>query len=399
MRIFLNSLGASCSSGLTYLRNVVPHLSAQVGVQTTLAVGAEFREEFEGYRNVCVLTRRFARNAGFRFCQEQTVLPRLVRDSGANVVISAGNFAMRHSPVPQILLSGNSIYTSQDFFRDLNARREHRLWMETKVRGSFARRSAGWADSTIAPSRWFASEIRRWTGKSAVSIHHGFDPAEFFADRTPLPAEIREKLDVRQDSFRLLFVSHYNYYRNFETLLRALPVVRERLRGRRLRLFLTCELQTGRNPGSYRPESAAALVKELGISEEVVGLGTIPYRLLHQVYKACDVYVTPAYTETFAHPVVEAMASSLPVVASDIPVHREICESAALYFQRFSPDELAEQIVRLAGSPQLWAEFAERGRVRSCDFSWAKHVSELLMLAENLVRDDECRLPQQKLVA
>lgn len=398
MHVFLNALGATCSSGLTYLRNVVPHLSTRSGVHTTLAVGPEFRQEFEGYRNVSLLARSFAHNPALRFWQEQTVLPRLVRQAGAQIVISAGNFAMRRSPVPQILLSGNSIYTSQDFFHDLRARREYGLWLDTRARGFFARYSVRWADSTVAPSQWFASEIRRWTGKGVVSIHHGFDPAGFFADRLPLPAEIREKLDIGQDSLRLLFVTHYNYYRNFETLLRALPIVRERLRGRQLRLFLTCRLQNGCNPGSYRPESATALVRDLGISEEVVELGTIPYRLLHQVYKACDVYVTPAYAETFAHPLVEAMACSLPVVASDLPVHHEICGSAALYFHRFSPNDLAEQILRLAGSPELRAELSSRGFLRCRDFSWASHVSELLALAETLIRTGE-GLPQQKLVA
>jgi hypothetical protein len=52
--------------------------------------------------------------------------------------------------------------------------------------------------------------------------------------------------------------------------------------------------------------------------------------------------VTPAYAESFAHPLIESMSSGLPVVASDLPVHREICGDAAIYFPRFSPDALAE---------------------------------------------------------
>ena len=64
----------------------------------------------------------------------------------------------------------------------------------------------------------------------------------------------------------------------------------------------------------------------------VVELGAVPYSLLHQVYRECDIYVTPAYAESFAHPLVEAMASGLPIVASDLAVHREICQDAAIYF-------------------------------------------------------------------
>ena len=58
------------------------------------------------------------------------MLPRLIRQSRAEVLISAGNFALRKSPVPQILLSRNALYTSADFFRDLRARRDYRLWLD-----------------------------------------------------------------------------------------------------------------------------------------------------------------------------------------------------------------------------------------------------------------------------
>jgi len=109
--------------------------------------------------------------------------------------------------------------------------------------------------------------------------------------------------------------------------------------------------------------------------------------------------VTPAYAETFAHPVVEAMASKLPVVASDLPVHREICGPAALYFHRFSPDKLAGQILRLANSPDLRTELSSRGFARSRDFSWAKHVNQLLALAAKLIRDREPSSAEHRLIA
>src|SRR5207253_7524286 len=103
---------------------------------------------------------------------------------------------------------------------------------------------------------------------------------------------------------RLLFVSHYNYYRNFETLLRAIPMLRDKLK-RPIRLFLTCKLQEGHNPGAYNPNVAAKLIEQLQIRDEVVELGAIPYILLHQVYDACVIYVHLTYTDTFAYSLVE----------------------------------------------------------------------------------------------
>jgi len=93
-------------------------------------------------------------------------------------------------------------------------------------------------------------------------------------------------------------------------------------------------------------------VRQLKLSREVVELGAVPYSALHHLYRSCDVYATPAYAETFAHPLVEAMASGLPVIASDLAVHREICGEAAVYFPRFAPESLAERIMQVCGSDE-----------------------------------------------
>jgi glycosyltransferase involved in cell wall biosynthesis len=387
MHLFLNGLAASAGGGLTYLRNVVPHLSARTGVRTTAAAGASLKRELGDLPNVAWAELEMDHGAVLRFCQEQALLPGLIRRSGADVVISAGNFALWRSPVPQILLSGNSLYTSSDFYHDLRSRADYQVWWDTRIKGIFARRSVHWADRTVAPSRAFAAELQRWTGVPVLSIHHGFNYQTFCKDGAALPAETQQKLHSAEGALRLLFVSHYNYYRNFETLLRAIPLLQNRLGQRRVVLFLTCQLRSEKNPGSYRAEPAAALVRRMGIAEQVVELGAIPYHLLHHVYRACDIYVTPAYAETFAHPLVEAMASGAPVVAADLPVHREVCGEAALYFQRFSPQELAEQVLRLKTSPDLRKTLADRGRIRSRDFSWEKHVDEILRLAAGLTDD------------
>jgi glycosyltransferase involved in cell wall biosynthesis len=217
-----------------------------------------------------------------------------------------------------------------------------------------------------------------------MAIHHGFDQEFFFHDRSPLAMDVRKKLENAKGDLRLLFVSHYNYYRNVETLIRALPLLRQRLGGA-IKVFLTCRLSGEQNPGTYRPERAAKLVKDLGVACMVVELGSIPYHQLHHVYRAADIYVTPAYTETFAHPLVEAMACAVPVVASDLAVHREICGDAALYFPRFSPDGLAKCVARLAASPEVMRCMGGLGLERSIQFSWKTHVEQLLALAWTIV--------------
>jgi len=383
MHLLINSLAASAGGGLTYIRNVIPHLAATPDLRVTVLVAPDVRKDLGEFGNVEFV--EVQASSLHRWWFEQAELPGVIRRCRADLLLSAGNFALRNSPVPQILLSRNSIYTSADFYRDLLDRHEYGTWLDTRLRAVLAKKSIQWADLTVAPSEAFAAELRRWTGINVRAIHHGFDLEAFTRDSSPLPPEVEEKLKLTEESLKLLFVSHYNYYRNFETLISALPLLRERMPGREVRLLLTCQLAAGKNPGAYRPEAAAKLVQELGVADMVVELGTIPYSQLHQLYRCANIYVTPAYTETFAHPLVEAMASGLPVVASDLPVHREICGDAALYFSRFSPEELANRFTELVSPAGVARRLSAAGLARSLAFSWRKHTHELLPLAYSLV--------------
>jgi len=385
MRLFINGLAASAGGGLTYLRNVIPHLARRTDVEATVLLNPQVRLEFGEFPNLSLIEVPTSSGIFRRFVHEQTALSGLIRRSGAQVLVSTGNFALWNSPVPQILLSRNSLYTSADFHRDVRVRRDYRIWADTLIKARIARHSINRAEITVAPSQAFAQELTNWAGKKVVSVHHGFDREAFTSDPTPVPARVQQQLEEANDALRLLFVSHYNYYRNFETLFRALPILSDRLHGKKVKLFLTCRLNSADNPGWYRAEAASSLVDSLRSSQSVVELGTVPYPSLHHLYRACHMYVTPAYAESFAHPLVEAMSSGVPVVASDLPVHREICQDAAIYFPRFSPDVLADRVAQVHQSPELARTLAQNALNRAQDFRWDKHVARLLALAQELV--------------
>jgi glycosyltransferase involved in cell wall biosynthesis len=389
MKMLIDALGASAGGGLTYLWNVLPHFAEHPQVE--VFVLADRSATLSNSGNVTILEAPGDKGALRRFAWEQAEVSKYTRKFACNVLLCTGNFAIWNSPVPQILLSRNSLYTSLDFSRDLRERREYRMLLETRLKASLARHSIKEADLTIAPSESFARELETWTQHEIVALHHGFDRERFFADTDELPPEVKQKLHATEGTVRLLFVSHYNYYRNFETLLKAVAVLKQRLPSRELRLVLTCELSDTANPGNYRTGRARQLIRELDIENQIVQLGAIAYSQLHNVYRACDLYVTPAYTETFAHPLVEAMASGLPVVASDLPVHREITDGAGLFFEKFSPAGLADRVAELLNSPSLGTELRQKGLSRSATFSWKKHTDRLVEAAASLVRNGKAK--------
>src|SRR5579884_835753 len=116
LHLFINAAGASAGGGITYLRNVLPHIGARNDVRATVLVSRELDGEIKlsvGITFLRLADGRFG-TAG-RFLREQWSVPRLIRDCGADILLSPGNFAILRSPVPQILLSRNALYTSRDF--------------------------------------------------------------------------------------------------------------------------------------------------------------------------------------------------------------------------------------------------------------------------------------------
>ena len=78
MHIFLNALGASTASGLTYLRNVLPHLEQSADTRTTVAANPFVRAEFKRLRNVFFLEIPGLGGTARRFWFEQMRLPALI---------------------------------------------------------------------------------------------------------------------------------------------------------------------------------------------------------------------------------------------------------------------------------------------------------------------------------
>ncbi len=77
MRLFINSLAASAGGGLTYIRNVIPHLAASPDLRVTVALSPSLRKEFPDSGNIEFLELETA--PAKRFWFEQSKLPDLIR--------------------------------------------------------------------------------------------------------------------------------------------------------------------------------------------------------------------------------------------------------------------------------------------------------------------------------
>ena len=120
----------------------------------------------------------------------------------------------------------------------------------------------------------------------------------------------------------------------------------------------------------------------------------LPYlttEVLASVYRRAALVLMPSEREGFGLPVVEALACGTPVVASDLPVLREVGgEGEAVSFCPAGDVEAwAETVNGLLrereAAPEVWATRRAAGVRRASEFTWRAHVEKTFALYEEVL--------------
>jgi alpha-1,3-rhamnosyl/mannosyltransferase len=108
----------------------------------------------------------------------------------------------------------------------------------------------------------------------------------------------------------------------------------------------------------------------------LIHLGYVTGGELAALYRGAELVALPSFYEGFGLPAVEAMRAGSPLVASDIPVLREVAGDAALYAPPDRPDLWAARIGEVLADPALRQDLARRGRERAGTFDWDRAAAE-----------------------
>lgn len=168
-------------------------------------------------------------------------------------------------------------------------------------------------------------------------------------------SQATQKLAQAKQKKQLVYTGSLYPHKNVKLIIQALPFLPN------FKLLLV-------GSRTVFQESLKQYVAQHGLSERVEFLGRLSDEEIVQLYQESYALVFPSFSEGFGLPGLEAMAVGLPVVASDIPVFREIYGSAAAYFDPYSVAELVETLHTLEPSR---ATLVRAGKKRVTQFSWS----------------------------
>src|SRR5205823_12386377 len=245
-------------------------------------------------------------------------------------------------------------------------------------------RSVKSADLVMTPTQTMLDELRQYVelpDSKAFVNPYGTEPPDSEGSKPATQAS--GDTSVAQRAIRLLFVSLYSEHKNLATLLKAMLLLNKD-GGDKFFLRTTADPAWEAAAWTVTHEDDLALSWHPDVAPWVEFLGPLGNEKVQQLYREGDLFVFPSLCESFGHPLVEAMAHGLPVVASDLPVNREICGDAAVYFSPLCSEDLAHQLTRVVVNNDLRRRLATFGRQRAATrFRWSEHVITFLKYCES----------------
>jgi glycosyltransferase involved in cell wall biosynthesis len=203
-----------------------------------------------------------------------------------------------------------------------------------------------------------------------------FAPADAAADRA-----ISTLAPVPADAIEILHVGSAVPRKRIDVLLRVCGALGRQIP--RLRLTRVGEALT--------PDQQAVL-RDSGMSERTTMVSDVDEPTLAALYRRATLVLQPSEREGFGLPVIEALASGTPVVASDLPVLREVGGSAVEYCPVGDIDEWCRAVDALVREcrdmPGQWNERRESGRRHARGFTWQRFASDVTEVYRRVAKHD-----------
>jgi glycosyltransferase involved in cell wall biosynthesis len=284
---------------------------------------------------------------------------------------------LTHSATPLILPTrGKKIITVHDIFfmdfPDLSGEEAGKVFFR------LAAASFRDADGIVTSSATTAVElVSRFAldEKKVRTIPPGLDN-RFLEDVPAAELEATSAHFELPPSF-LLFVGAQVPRKNLVRFMEALKIVH--LHGFQIPLILA-------GPEGEDSEAIRANADKLGISRWIRTTGYLDEGNVRNIYRLATAFVLPSLCEGFGLPLLEAMASGVPVAASRVSAIPEVCRDAAVYFDPDNPESMAEKVISLLGDEDLRNRLVARGKDRAGSFSWEKTALETLAFYESVMQ-------------
>ncbi len=218
----------------------------------------------------------------------------------------------------------------------------------------------------ICVSDYTRREFLEWSGMSPNKVSVVYNSV----DRIYLENQEAAQLPYRY----VLYPGNHRSYKNLQRLITAYAA--SVLPQRDIHLAMTGDVN----------QTLVEHARRAGVESRLHFLGRVNDEDLPKLYKGALFVAFVSLYEGFGLPIVEAMASGVAVLTSNVSAMPEVAGNAALMVDPYSIKDIAGALDRLAGDTVLRDELVARGREHVTRFDWDLSAQELWGIIDHVYR-------------
>ncbi|MES2407835.1 MAG: glycosyltransferase family 1 protein [Pseudomonadota bacterium] len=254
--------------------------------------------------------------------------------------------------VPPALMNMPSVVTVHDLTHLRFYSRFHAAYYNHYLKPLYRRCSA-----IVCVSDYTRREFLDWSGMPPDKVSVVYNSV----DQMYLDNQEAAQLSYRY----VLYPGNHRSYKNLERLISAFAA--SALPQQNIHLVMTGAVN----------QSLVEHAMRQGVVSKLHFLGRVKDEDLPKLYKGALLVAFVSLYEGFGLPIVEAMASGVPVLTSDVSAMPEVAGNAALIVDPYSIDAIAEGLNDLVSDEVLRQELVGKGREQVKRFDWDRSAKKL----------------------
>lgn len=243
---------------------------------------------------------------------------------------------------------------------------EHaRLKLDYKILGPVF--AAIWkkAAALVAPSEGLKNRALKFLPSAAIEVIPNGVELERFG-----PAETAQEPQI----LRLLTVGRLSVTKRVEILIDAVEIMHR----------AGCEVRFKIVGGGQLMQKLKQIVSKKNLDNIIEFTGRIDAEDMPQVYHKSDIFISASSAEGMSNAMLEAMASSLPIITTRCEGVDELIADNGLVVENANAEEIAKAVKTLADDRQLYKQMSIAARRQAEKFAWGRVAEKYLTLYERL---------------
>ena len=193
---------------------------------------------------------------------------------------------------------------------------------------------------------------------------------KLFIPRSPNSHSVKQKYSIPAESPILVYVGGIDPRKNVPGLIEIFSkILADRVKNNHPRPVLAL---AGKTESDRNYPKLIAQIKSLGLENDIRILGFVPDDDLKELFAVSALFLFPSLYEGFGLPPLEAMASGLPVVSSNVSAMAEVLGDAGRGFNPTDQDAAVRACLEILDNAEYAKSLSQRGIAQAKKFSWTE---------------------------